>query len=307
MDMEDALELVLRRINGDAFQSFFSDFMGRLHGDEFIPVRPHGRFGDGGNDGMFGLGGGLYQCYGALNGSLRDINAVKAKVQKDFATALAARPDLTDWSFTHNLVDGLPEPIVRVLEDLGRLNPSVRVRHYGVQSFRRDFRTMQDVDRQALAGRAAVLRYDAARLPTAVSLVISSIVGEIEATVVPLPTPALVSATKMDINKLSVYWRDQITSHLKFCPIVGEVLARHGDARAGYEVPGYFSREFADLEAQGFDGNQILGEIRAGILRRLPELEPGLAHSAATAVLAAMFEACVVLRDRVDAGDAVVA
>ena len=33
-----ALELKLRKSGGDAFQDFFSDIMGKLHGDDFVRV-----------------------------------------------------------------------------------------------------------------------------------------------------------------------------------------------------------------------------------------------------------------------------
>ena len=43
-----ALELKLRKSPRDAFQDFFSDVMGRLHGDDFVRVRPFGSLGDKG-------------------------------------------------------------------------------------------------------------------------------------------------------------------------------------------------------------------------------------------------------------------
>lgn len=45
-----ALELRLRKCNGNAFQNFFSTVMAQLHGDDFVRVRPFGKLGDKGCD-----------------------------------------------------------------------------------------------------------------------------------------------------------------------------------------------------------------------------------------------------------------
>jgi len=52
-----ALRLKLRQTSGDAFQDFFSTVMGKLHGDDFVRVRPFGKKGDMG-------------CYGHLRSSV---------------------------------------------------------------------------------------------------------------------------------------------------------------------------------------------------------------------------------------------
>lgn len=40
-----ALRLKLRQTSGEAFQDFFSTVMGKLHGDDFVRVRPFGQKG----------------------------------------------------------------------------------------------------------------------------------------------------------------------------------------------------------------------------------------------------------------------
>ena len=65
-----ALELKLRKCNGDAFQDFFSTVMSRVHGDDFVRVRPMGQIGDKGCDGYLRSSGQVFACYGALDGDL---------------------------------------------------------------------------------------------------------------------------------------------------------------------------------------------------------------------------------------------
>ena len=46
-----ALELKLRKCSGDAFQEFFSTVMLKVHGSDFVRLRPFGVLGDKGCDG----------------------------------------------------------------------------------------------------------------------------------------------------------------------------------------------------------------------------------------------------------------
>jgi hypothetical protein len=45
------LELKLTRSSLTEFQIFHPDLMSRIHRDDYLPVRQHARFGDGGMDG----------------------------------------------------------------------------------------------------------------------------------------------------------------------------------------------------------------------------------------------------------------
>jgi hypothetical protein len=104
-----ALELKLRKCNSDAFQDFFSDVMGKLHGTDFVRVRAFGRLGDKGCDGYLQSCGQVFQCYGALNGVLGAVSYLIRKMGDDFAKALGAIPEIMkEWHMVHNLVEGLP-------------------------------------------------------------------------------------------------------------------------------------------------------------------------------------------------------
>ncbi|OWK25144.1 hypothetical protein AJ87_14030 [Rhizobium yanglingense] len=65
--LELALENRLANANGNAFEAL-QRIMERIHGDDFIRVKPHGNLGDDGVDGYFLHDGIVYQCYGAEDG-----------------------------------------------------------------------------------------------------------------------------------------------------------------------------------------------------------------------------------------------
>jgi hypothetical protein len=132
-----ALELKLRKCNGDAFQEFFSNLMGYVHGNDFVRVRPFGVLGDKGCDGYLATSGQVFQCYGALNGAEGKVSYLIKKMGADFSKALKAIPSIMkEWHMVHNLVDGLPIEAVEKLEALGTSNPSRKFGFIGLDGFR---------------------------------------------------------------------------------------------------------------------------------------------------------------------------
>ncbi len=82
-----SLVLKLRQSYGESFQSFFSNVMGKLHGDDYVCVRASGSLGDKGCDGYLNSLGQVYQCYGAINGSKDKVSTLIGKMKTDFIKA----------------------------------------------------------------------------------------------------------------------------------------------------------------------------------------------------------------------------
>src|SRR6185437_3670632 len=121
-----ALELKLRKSNGNAFQAFFSTVMSQLHGDDFVRVRPYGALGDKGCDGYLISSGRLFQCYGALAGERKIVSTLTAKMKGDFAKAkkhLSAI--MKEWHLVHNIVEGLPVEAIATRQELEEANPAI--------------------------------------------------------------------------------------------------------------------------------------------------------------------------------------
>lgn len=119
-----ALELRLRKCNGDAFQDFFSTVMAQLHGDDFVRVRPFGKLGDKGCDGYLNFSGQLFQCYGAMNGETKKVAKLTKKMTDDFATAATKITEIMrEWHMVHNLIDGMPTEAITTLKALETANP----------------------------------------------------------------------------------------------------------------------------------------------------------------------------------------
>jgi hypothetical protein len=132
-----ALELKLRKCSGDAFQEFFSVVMAKVHGEDFVRVRPYGQLGDKGCDGYLGSSGRVFACYGALNADGGKVAYLISKMDSDFSKAAAALSTiLNEWHMVHNLVDGLPVEAVLKLEELKKANSSKKFGFIGLEGFR---------------------------------------------------------------------------------------------------------------------------------------------------------------------------
>ncbi|MBW9113896.1 hypothetical protein JNB88_09640 [Rhizobium cauense] len=131
------LELHLRQNHGTAFQAFVNKVFGRIHGNEFIPIRANGSKGDKGLDGFMAPGGTVYQCYGAENGKSQKSSNVCKKMVDDYDKARKSGLDMKAWKFTHNMVDGLTADMVMALDGLVKRGKSdgVEVGHFGIEGF----------------------------------------------------------------------------------------------------------------------------------------------------------------------------
>lgn len=175
------LDLKLRSSDGVSFQDFVADFLGRLYPGDFIPVRPHGRRGDGGMDGFRPSDGTLYQCYGARQGFVERIDGVRAKMKADFETARSSTPAMRRWLFTHNLI-ALPRPLVDAWLEVGSAGRShgIEVGLLGPPMFRRLLDGLGEDDLEDLIGIRGHGGDEAGRLGEAVSGIIERMIGSLE-------------------------------------------------------------------------------------------------------------------------------
>jgi hypothetical protein len=131
-----ALELKLRKSSGDAFQNFFSDLMGKRHGDDYVRTRPFGKLGDKGCDGYLQSTGDVFQCYGAINADTGKVDYLIGKMEEDFLKAKTALSGIMkQWHMVHNLVDGLPTEAILKMEEMRQANANIKFGFIGADGF----------------------------------------------------------------------------------------------------------------------------------------------------------------------------
>ncbi|MND84888.1 hypothetical protein D3C80_767890 [compost metagenome] len=287
----------LRMTHGDGFQELFNDFMLRVHGDDFTPVKPHGALGDGGMDGA--LGNSVFQCYGAENGHVIDAARVCKKMTTDFDRACETTPSMKKWFFAHNLVDGVARPVVDTLAQIKEraIKINIEAGFFGLHGFRTLLRKMSEDDRTAVLGVRAQDDMMLARLPNAVNNLVSALIEEIKPVMETYENRSKVPRDKLQLNNISRHWTHQFEYFLMFSPISRAVMRRLGGEKQSLLLPSFFRLRYEELKHEGMTSSQILNTMRALLAGNVRNLDDDLREFAAMTILADLFESCVIFEE----------
>ncbi|CAN7442409.1 hypothetical protein LJR235_002823 [Pararhizobium sp. LjRoot235] len=289
------LELHLRQNHGTAFQAFVSTVFGRVYGDAFVPIRAHRNAGDDGLDGFHTSDGTVYQCYGAENGVSKKPSYVCNKMVADHEKALKSGIGMSRWKFLHNMVDGLTADMTVTLNDLIKRGKTdgVEVGHFGLEGFRSMLRGMTDVDCQDIIGFMNSSDVDRTMLPAALSLVIADLVKSFNVAVDQSNGTWVVPVDKLAYNDIPPNWRLQMRQYYSFSPEVQAALATVDSDTVTKGIRGLYE----DFRNQGLKPQDILHEMHAAIMGRITQENMEYREPAAMAVLATMFEVCVIFEE----------
>ena len=286
-----ALELKLRKANGDAFQDFFSTVMENLHGDDFVRVRPYGSLGDKGCDGYIMSSGQLFQCYGALAGGLKQVATLTRKMIGDFEKALQKLPKIMkEWHMVHNIVDGLPVEAITTLDDLKIANPSLSFGFVGLEGFSDRLFQLKPYQVEALLGISATDE-DANNLDiTMLRDLIQHLRFEADDIDFNLQELRPVPADKLAYNSLPNHWKHMISGGWKNAHLVDGYFNRHPDPLTGDRIAKLFRDRYLELKSQHLNAGNIMAalyELVTGIGNVPPQKQV-----AAQSILAFLFENC---------------
>jgi len=295
---EFALGARLRMANGNSFQTLFNDFMIRVHGDDFTPVKPHGNVGDGGMDGHFVLNDTVYQCYGADNGHVLDITRVCRKMRNDFERARSTTEFMKEWRFAHNLVDGVPRPMIDELQAIKEIagQHGIKVGFFGLGGFRSLLAQLSEADKIGLLGVKAINDIQLERLPDEIELLVGALMKEIKAvrgTIEADPAPE-VPENKFEINDIPEHWRNQIEFFLRYSFVSREVVENLGDPRLPLSLPAFFRLKYEGLRDEHLTPTQIMLNLKSLVAGHVADLDDDIREFATMVLLADLFESCVI-------------
>jgi hypothetical protein len=285
------LRLKLRQTSGDYFQDFFSSIMGKVHGDDFVKVRPFGSKGDKGCDGYLLSSGQLFQCYGALNGDKGKVDYLISKMDEDFGKAkdkLGAM--MKEWHMVHNLVDGLPVEAVEKLNELKEANPDIQFGFIGLEGFEERVDQLTLEQKNEILGPIAT-NGDALNLQVdELKSLIDSVIEATETAGQSNDDISPVSQGKLDGNHLPEYWKSLVSSGWQNAHVVVEYFDKHHDPMRGEMIAGMFNEKYLYLKSQNLSPASIMDglyEFVTGIGSVSPARQVA-AHS----LLAHLFESC---------------
>jgi len=286
-----ALELRLRKSNGDAFQDFFSTMMGCLHGDDFVRVRAFGALGDKGCDGYLVSSGQIFQCYGALGGVLNQVATLTKKMSSDFGKAHnSLKAIMKEWHMVHNVPDGLPVEAVTTLDALQLANPTLKLGFVGVEGFADRMFRLKPHQIEMLLGPAAS-EADAGNLDiTALKQLVHHLATEADTIDFNALDLTPVPPDKLVYNNLPYYWKHLIAGGWKNAHLVGAYFNRHPEPLTGERIAKLFKDRYQYLKSQQLNPGSVMGalyELVTGIGSVPPQQQV-----AAQALLAFLFENC---------------
>ena len=286
-----SLELKLRKTSGDAFQDFFSDVMGKCHGDDFVRVRPFGSKGDKGCDGYLQSNGQVFQCYGAVNGDGGKVNYLIDKMKQDFEKAKSKLPSIMkEWYMVHNLVDGLPIEAVEVLEALRKENPKIKFGFIGLEGLEERIKGLNDSQIDQLLGPVAN-NHDSQNLQIEDLRDLVKAVAQASESNDTTGSPIEpVPSDKLDANNLPGHWRSLISGGWQNAHLVASYLNRHPDPLLGERIARIFNEKYQYLRVQDLSSGSIMTALYQ-MVTGVGTVSP--AHQvAAQALLAHLFESC---------------
>lgn len=300
--LELALESRLANANGNAFQKLFSDIMERIYGDDFIRVKPQGNLGDDGVDGYFLHEGIVYQCYGAEDGKVQRHTEVGQKMRDDFHKALASGTRIREWRFTHNLLSGLPKPLLDVLDELTQLGSSkdVKVGQCGRATLLKLVEKLDERGRERILGTMALAEDRLRRLPEAVNAIIDDILIRTPDYIAPEDPPKPISKRKLTHNDIPDNWQGLLRHGFEHGPLVFACISRNGDPKAPNSAPAYFKTLYDNLASNDLLPGEILRQIHADLCGAAASRIDDDRSYAALAVMACMFESCEIFKDPID-------
>jgi hypothetical protein len=293
-----ALELKLRKHSGDAFQDFFCAVMLRVHGDDFVRVRPFGTLGDKGCDGFLQSSGQVFQCYGALDGgSNGKVAYLINKMGKDYAKALEKIPGIMkEWHMAHNFVDGLPIEAVEKLKELANADQKRKFGFISIEGLRERIFGLDIASIEELLGPAATAQ-DAQNLqPAELRALIAAVAeaaDEVQSNLDPIrPVPV----EKLVFNNLPGHWRALISGGWQNAHQVGKYLGRHHDPLIGEKIAKIFRDRYQYLKAQNLQPGAIMSELYE-MVTGIGNVPPSR-QVATQALLAFLFESCDIFEDQ---------
>jgi hypothetical protein len=291
-----ALELKLRKSNGDAFQDFFCLVMSKAHGDDFVRVRAYGALGDKGCDGYLQSSGQVFQCYGALNGERGKVAYLINKMGTDFSLAVSAVPSIMkEWHMVHNLVDGLPIHAVEKLDALRKADPSRKFGFIGLEGFEERIFSLKLHQIETLLGVVATSQ-DAQDLQVAeLRDLVASVAAAADEVEFDVTTIRPVPAGKLIFNKLPSHWRALIAGGWQNAHLVGAYLDRHPNPLTGETIAQVFRERYQYLKNQSLSPGCIMSSLYEMIAGTTGVT--AARQVAAQALLAYLFESCDIFED----------
>ena len=290
----DSLELRLRRLDGNAFQTFVGDVLAQIHRDNFVRQCPWGDKGDLSCDGYLRKPSTVFACYGAVNGTTRRTGSLEDKVVSDFEGATRKWPDMEEWVFVTNIPTGVPAPVTAALEALGKKHGK-NVGYFGFDRFQHELLELDEDDICHLVGPINVHQDYIGLQPEAVREAVGALAAEFSLNYLEDQT-APVPHDKIEINRIPPVHANFIKLGLLGRKIVETCVLDNADPSLDGRLSDAFQNKYKELVLQGLAPGEIVDSLYDFAVGRHTETTERM--TAAWAVIAYLFEKCTIFEDK---------
>ena len=259
-------ELKLRRTNGVAFQTFFSDVLETRYQSDFVRLKPQGSLGDKGCDGYLQSSGTVFACYGAQNGATAKQSALITKLNDDFEKAQEDLPSIMKaWCWAHNLIEGMPADALLAFNKLKADHEEYVFEMFGPPRLRQLFSEMT-ADQRALylgplARREDFFHLQVSEVKELSDALVAAVAskGGVQVGVDP------VSPKKLEYNDIPSAWSQLLQMGRLNAKYVEQYFAAHHNPLQGEQVAQLFRQKYAELKAQSLSSEAVIVELYAFI------------------------------------------
>lgn len=274
------------------FEAWFADLCACVWGNDFEPIKAGGQHGDKKSDDRRISTETVFQCYAPESPATFAAKAV-AKIQDSFPDVLQYWPNLAEWVFIHNNVEGITSAVSDTLEDLRSKYPNVKI-----SSASR--RYLKDLLHDRLTVSQMLDIYPMARLNfKAVEMehvrpLLKRIIRDKTTTPDLVDFGGIPDEKKLDYNDLSYDSKLYLKTAFLHIGIVDRYLEAMSVPSNASDLQAEMWAKYLGLKDLGYDPDEILGKLVSFV--RGVEDDPKT-MAAAYVVVAYYFDACDVFEN----------
>jgi len=290
-----SFDLKIRNAHGTAFQDLVSVIMEKLHGADFVRVRPFGAAGDKGCDGYLSSTGQVFQCYGKQEDAPVNAAAIVKKIGDDYSLASKNIPTMKEWHFVHNLVNGLPTDAVNKIEAMKLEFRQHKFGTIGPTALGEIVLKLSDADLLELLGPTATAEDSRNLRLDEVRYLVEALVTSIDGGAIRQDEIRPVPRDKLIFNNLPQHWIGLISAASQNAPYVKQYFDEHPEPETGENVAKIFKERYLALKQE----NLLPGSVMDQLYEQITGIGSVTAQRqvAAQAVLAYLFDACDIFEE----------
>jgi hypothetical protein len=248
-------------MNQTKFEGWFASMASRVYGTDFELIKAGGKNGDKKSDGRRVSTETVFQCYAPESPATFAAKA-KSKIVDSFPEVLAYWPNLKEWVFVHNNVDGLPTAASDQLEVVRKQYSSLKV-VTATRSF------LKDELHDKLTLQQLVDIYPSASLnfnDVQMAHIRPLLRGIIESrTVNPDPNNFgdIPDEAKLNFNRLSPDSKHDIRRARPHIDVVDRYLSGISNPQNASIIQDEMRAKYLELKGLGYNPDEILGKLLA--------------------------------------------